>query len=64
MKTCVCGESMSILVNGSLTEEIYIRRGFGGLTRNTVRLNLFKGFGVGGNGVMVLGKQQWKIYGR
>jgi hypothetical protein len=71
MKACVFGGSMSVLVNGSPTEEISIQRGlkqgdplapflfllvaegFSGLMRNAVELNLFEGFKIGGNGLVV-----------
>jgi hypothetical protein len=71
MKVCVFGGSMSILVNGTPTEEISIQRslkqrdplapflfllvaeGFSRLMRNAVALNLFEGFSVGGNGLVV-----------
>jgi hypothetical protein len=58
---------MSILVNESLMEEVNIIRGlkqgyprvlvaegFGGLMSNAVRLNLYKGFEVGGYEVSVI----------
>jgi len=72
MKACVFGGNMSILVNGSPTEEICIKRGlkqgdslapflfllvaegFSGLMRNAMSLNLFQGFEVGNNGLVVL----------
>jgi hypothetical protein len=71
MKACVFGGSMSVLVNGSLTEEICINRGlkqgdplapflfllvaegFSGLMRNAVDRNLFEGFQVGRNGLVI-----------
>jgi len=71
MKACMYGGSMSILVNGSPTEEINIHRGlkqgdplapflfllvaegFSGLMRQAKEENLFEGFEVGENGLVV-----------
>jgi hypothetical protein len=71
MKACVFGGNMSILVNGSPTEEISIQRGlkqgdplapflfllvaegFSCLMRNAVEGQLFEGFSVGDNDVLV-----------
>jgi len=67
MKACVFGGSMSVLVNGSPTEEIcnyrglkqgdplalLVAEGFSGLMRNAVDRNLFEGFTFGNSGLVV-----------
>lgn len=46
MKSCVCGGSMSILVNGSMTEEINVQRGLnkGDLLTSFLFLLVVEGF--------------------